>query len=154
MPSGFLQRGGGWVLGQSVLMLLVLAAGPVFPGTHRPPWMTAGAAVALAVGAGFGLAGARVLGRNRTIFPEPNPGSRLIRHGVYRWVRHPLYASLMWLSLGWAAWWASGVTLLAGGALAVFLDRKARHEELRLRAHFPEYAEYARQVRRFLPGIY
>lgn len=154
MASGFFARGGGWVLGQSVLMLLALAAGPLFPGTHRPPWMTVLAVLGLLGGAFFGLSGARGLGRNRTIFPEPNPGSRLVRHGIYRWVRHPLYASLMWLALGWAAWWASATALLAGAALAVFLDRKARHEETRLRAQFPEYSEYARQVRRFLPGIY
>lgn len=154
MPSGFLERGGGWVLGQSALMVMVLVAGPLVPGTHRPPWLTVLAVLALGLGAVFGLAGVRVLGRNRTIFPEPNPGSRLIRHGIYRRVRHPLYASLMWLSLGWAAWWASPAALLAGVVLAVFLDRKARHEEIRLRARFPEYAEYARQVRRFFPGIY
>ncbi len=154
MASDFFARGGGWVLGQSLLMLLVLAAGPVFPGSHRPPWLTGVAVLGLTAGAVFGIGGAWVLGRNRTIFPEPNAGSRLVRHGVYRWVRHPLYASLMWLALGWAAWWASGPALLAGLGLVLFLDRKARHEETRLRARFPEYAEYARQVRRFLPGIY
>jgi protein-S-isoprenylcysteine O-methyltransferase Ste14 len=154
MSSDFFARGGGWVLGQSVLMLLVLALGPLCPGRARPGGLTLLAGVCLVLGALFGIGGAWVLGRNRTIFPRPNAGSRLVRHGVYRWVRHPLYTSLMLLSLGWAAWWASGPTLLAGGALAVFLDRKARREEAWLRAAFPEYADYARQVRRFVPGIY
>lgn len=154
MSSEFFTRGGGWVLGQSVLMLLVLALGPLFPGRPRPGGLTLLAGVGLVLGAVFGIGGAWVLGRNRTIFPRPNAGSQLVRHGVYRWVRHPLYTSLMLLSLGWAAWWASGPALLAGGALAVFLDRKARREEAWLRTAFPEYADYARQVRRFVPGIY
>ncbi len=154
MNSGFLERGGWWVLGQSVLMPLVLALGPFCPGETRPAWLRGAAWILFAGGAAFGIGGVWVLGRNRTIFPKPAAGSQLVRHGVYRWVRHPLYTSLLLLSLGWAAWWASGVALLAALALGVFLDFKARYEERLLRERFPEYADYARRVRRFIPGVY
>jgi protein-S-isoprenylcysteine O-methyltransferase Ste14 len=154
MNSGFFERGGWWVLGQSILMPLVLALGPLCPGESHPAWLGGVAWILFAGGAGFGIGGVWVLGRNRTIFPKPAADSQLVRHGVYRWVRHPLYTSLMLLSLGWAAWWASWPTLPAGAALAVFLDFKARREEAWLRAQFPDYADYTRRVRRFLPGIY
>jgi protein-S-isoprenylcysteine O-methyltransferase Ste14 len=154
MNSGFFERGGWWVLGQSALMPLVLALGPLYPGEARPAWLRGLAGILFAVGAVFGIGGAWVLGRNRTIFPKPHADSRLIRHGVYQWVRHPLYTSLILLSLGWSAWWASLPALLAGAVLAVFLDFKARREEAWLRGHFPDYAEYTRRVRRFMPWIY
>lgn len=154
MRSDFFARGGAWVLGQSALMLLVLGLGPLCPGTPRPSGLKLLAGVCLILGAVFGLGGVWALRGNRTIFPRPKVDASLVRHGIYRWVRHPLYTSLILLSLGWAAGWASMPALLAGGALAVFLDRKARREEVWLRAKFPEYAAYARQVRRFVPGIY
>lgn len=151
---GFLARGGAWVLGQSFLMPLVLALGPLTPGPEAGVRLRTLAWLCFATGAGFGVAGAWVLGRNRTIFPKPNDGSQLICHGVYRLVRHPLYTSLTLLALGWAAWWASWPTLAAGLIQALFLDFKARREETWLRDHFPGYADYARRVRRFVPWVY
>lgn len=154
MKRGFVERGGWWVLGQSVLMPLVVALGPLTPGDWRWPESRFLAWALCAVGASFGVGGAWVLGRNRTIFPHPNEGSQLVRHGVYRFVRHPLYASLMWLSAGWSLAWESWPTLLAGLVLTVFLIFKSQREERWLRAHFPEYTDYARYVRRFIPWLY
>ena len=39
-------------------------------------------------------------------------------------------------------------------ALALVLLAKAMLEERGLRALFPDYAEYARRVRRFIPGVF
>lgn len=151
---GFLARGGAWVLAQSVSMPLVLALGPLTSELLATGWLLAAAAVLLLVGTIFGVGGAWVLGGNRTIFPRPNAGSELIQHGVYRLVRHPLYTSVTLLSLAWAAWWASWITLAAAVAQAVLLNFKARREETWLRERFPDYADYARRVRRFLPWLY
>lgn len=153
MAGGFYERGGGWVLTQSVLMVLVLVGGPLTPGAAAGLRLAL-AGVLLLAGAGFGIAGAWVLGRNRTIFPRPNPGSRLVTGGVYRWVRHPLYASLMCLAFAWALYWSSWPTALAAMGLTVFLRAKAAREEVWLREHFPGYADYAGRVRRFFPGVW
>lgn len=112
------------------------------------------AVLLLVAGAFFGIAGAAALGRNRTIFPRPRAGATLVVHGIYAWVRHPLYTSVILLSFAWAAAWGS---LPAAGLAAVetaFLVAKARHEEAWLVTLFPEYGEYRRRVRRFLPGIF
>jgi len=47
------------------------------------------------------LAAAR-LGEGLTPFPKPPAQAQLVRRGVYAMVRHPVYAGLMALSLGWA----------------------------------------------------
>ncbi|MCB1127317.1 MAG: isoprenylcysteine carboxylmethyltransferase family protein [Verrucomicrobiae bacterium] len=155
--SGFWQRGGVWVLAQSVLMGLVVLAAELDrarpAGTILLPIRVAGGLL-FAWGALVGMCGALILGGNRTIFPAPNHGSQLVRHGVYRWLRHPLYSSLMGLSLGWSclrgSWAAAGASLL----LVAFLRCKAAHEERLLRARFPDYDEYSRRTRRFLPGLW
>ena len=39
-------------------------------------------------------------------------------------------------------------------AIAIFFDRKAAHEETWLRKKYKGYGDYARRVRKFLPGMY
>lgn len=51
------------------------------------------------------------------------------------------------LQLPWPA-------LLVAAMLIPFFHAKARREERWLREKFPEYAEYERRVRRFIPWIY
>ncbi|MFM7101414.1 MAG: methyltransferase family protein [Verrucomicrobiota bacterium] len=138
------------------LWLAALAVGAPWGGS------TAGSAAVgkvglaglLAVSAVFGLGGVARLGRNRTLFPRPRPGSRLVTTGVYRWVRHPLYLSVLAGSAAWVVHWNTpgGWGLWLAGA--VFLDAKARREERWLREQFPGYAAYARRVRRLIPGVY
>ena len=154
MPTSFSTRGGWWVLGQSVLLVALLALGPGRSGdwsSRTGFWFE----VALLItGAVFGIAGTRALGRNRTPYPRPLAGAKLVQHGIYAFVRHPLYASLIYLGAGWALVWASGAAAIAAAALTVLLDCKARLEERWLVQEFPNYNDYARRVRRIVPGLY
>jgi protein-S-isoprenylcysteine O-methyltransferase Ste14 len=154
MKKSFWQRGGTWVLLQWVLMGGALVAGPLWRDDWEGNVSRWVAAVLWVAGSVFGIAGAVQLGRHRTIFPEPMPGSRLVRHGIYGLVRHPLYTSVISLSLAWALGWRSVPTLILALATVVFLDAKARHEEGRLRQVFPDYDDYARRVKRLVPFLY
>ena len=149
----FVQRGSGWVAAQNVLTVAVLVLAPMFRG----PWYdTATVAGVVLFGAGgwLGLAGVRALGRNRTACPKPLEDSALVQHGVYAFVRHPLYSSLMFASAGWALLWASWLALVAAGALTLLLHAKAKREETWLRERYPDYRDYERRVKRFVPGIW
>jgi protein-S-isoprenylcysteine O-methyltransferase Ste14 len=75
-----------------------------------------------------------------------------IAGGVYRWVRHPLYASLAAMACGAAMIFANA------GALAVtlflFLPAMihiARREEAVMEGLFPGYADYRRRTGMLLP---
>ena len=154
MADSFIARGGGWVAGQSLLMLSVAVLGILFRGS----WPCAtGAAIGIALcvpGAAIGIAGALVLGRSRTMFPKPLGTATLVRHGIYARVRHPLYTSVMLLSLSWGLIWDSWPSCIAALLLAVFLNAKARREEIWLREKFPDYSAYQKQARRFFPRLY
>jgi len=154
MPSSFFTRGGWWVLGQSVLLVALLALSPWRSGdwsSRTGFWL---GVMLLGAGAVFGIAGTRALGRNRTPYPRPLVGGELVQRGIYALVRHPLYASLIYLGAGWALVWASGAAGIAATALTVLLDCKARLEERWLVEAFPGYTDYARRVRRLVPGLY
>ena len=100
------------------------------------------------------IAGTRALGKSLTPFPEPLAGTPLIQHGIYGWIRHPLYTSLMLIALGWAFVWQSWPALVATGVLILFFDAKAKREERFLQDKFPGYADYQKRVRRFIPRLY
>lgn len=153
-PLPFLERGGAWVLCQIVLMVAALALGLAGPDAWAQPWTPFLGAALIALGAAFGIAGAAVLGRNRTIYPKPHPDSRLVCHGIYRLVRHPLYTCVILLTIGLAVCSASTPALIASAILALFLRAKAGREERWLVARFPDYESYRRRVKRFVPWIY
>ena len=154
MSGNFLQRGGLWVLGQSVLLCAVIAGGLLCRNQWQSFVPTLCGAFLLLLGAGCGLAGTRSLGRNLTPFPKPSASAQLVQTGIYGLMRHPLYTAVFCGSVGWALVWRSWPALLAALALGPFFDAKARREERWLRQQFLEYAEYEGRVRRFVPWMY
>lgn len=74
-----------------------------------------------------------------------------MRSGPYRYIRHPIYAAILyflWAGIAAHPWWGSLTAgLLASAMLAV---RMAAEEKL-LILTYPEYAEYARTTARVLP---
>lgn len=147
----FASRGGIWVVAQSLLMLTVIGLGVLFQGDWTRISVIASGGVLFVVGGYFGIAGVVVLGRNRTPFPQPRVGSELIQHGIYARLRHPLYTSVMLVSLGWALIWQSAAAFIAALILIPFFYAKAIQEERWLHQTFSGYADYARRVPRFLP---
>lgn len=147
-------RGGIWVVAQFALMIAGLAAGPIWRAQWHG-WRTLAAGILfLLIGAWLGLRGKRDLGLNRTPFPQPKDDGQLITSGIYARLRHPLYASVIALGFAWALLWRSWPALGLAAAQILFFDAKARREERWLRELFPDYAAYARRVKRFIPGLY
>jgi protein-S-isoprenylcysteine O-methyltransferase Ste14 len=149
--SRFVQRGGVWVLMQSVLLATVILLAAFFRGGGFHPVAVIAGVVLLLIAAGVSLAGAMAIGRNLTPFPKPGGQAQLVRHGIYAVIRHPLYASMIVGSMGWALVWHSWPAMVATAFLIPFFLAKSRHEERCLREKFPDYADYERQVRGFFP---
>ena len=145
---------------QFVLLGLVALA-PLLP-VWRAAWpqplgLIARAAGLLVGAAGAALAVIAVLGlgsRNLSALPHPKEGSVLVEQGAYRLVRHPIYSGLIFGCLGWALLTNSLVALALAGVVLIFFDLKARREERRLMARFPEYASYRQRVHKLIPFVY
>jgi len=142
------------VLGQSALLCVVICGGILYRSQWHSPAFTLCGGGLLLIGIGSGFAGTVSLGKNLTPFPRPAAGVRLVQTGIYRHIRHPLYTAVFCASLGWALVCRSWPALWAALALAPFFDAKARHEERWLRQQFPEYCDYERRARRFIPWLY
>lgn len=153
------QRGEWYVVAQVVLFGVVLCGPRCLDGW--PAWPVPAARIATAAGivlltAGLALILAAFfkLGRNLTPLPYPKDDGRLVEHGAYAIVRHPIYSGSLTASFGWALLVHGWLTLGYALVVAVFLDVKSRREERWLRAKFPAYGDYAKRVRKLVPFIY
>lgn len=83
---------------------------------------------------------------------DPMQGD-LVTTGPYRYLRHPIYAAILWFLLIGVASHPSlpnvGLGLLAGAAVAV----RIAAEERFLAERYPQYAEYAARTKRVLPFV-
>ena len=152
-------RGEGWValqftcLGAIALLGMRELPNALASSATRMPELIAGLAV-MAIGGLVIMLGLSELGSNLSVMPRPRQGSALIQSGIYARIRHPMYAGLIELSLGWAAVTSSGAAFVACLALAAVLDLKARREEAWLAENFADYPDYRRRTRRFVPYVY
>lgn len=88
------------------------------------------------------------LNRSFSISPEAR---KLVQHGPYALVRHPLYAAYMpmFVCIGLPRLSIEAAALVVAGIAALIV--RARSEEAILRSVFPEYAAYAAVTPRFVP---
>lgn len=90
------------------------------------------------------------LNRHLSPFPTPKSNAELIRTGLYKYIRHPIYTGILLTLFGYAVHQASLFRLLVAVALLVLFYFKSSYEEKRLMEVYPEYEAYRRETRRFL----
>ena len=78
----------------------------------------------------------------------------LVDGGLYRWVRNPIYSSMLAFMLGVVLLAPSAWTVFATFAALLLISLQTRLEEAHLLAlHGDRYRRYASQVGRFIPGV-
>jgi protein-S-isoprenylcysteine O-methyltransferase Ste14 len=150
-------RGGGWVVGQFVLLAAIALSALVgvgWSGLLEVVAIVAGIALMVLGGLLVVLGGVQ-LGSSLTPFPAPRAGGELSAGGLYALARHPMYGGGILVALGWSILFGSVVGVILTVVLAVFFELKARREEAWLLDHYPGYAAYRQETpRKLLPWIY
>jgi protein-S-isoprenylcysteine O-methyltransferase len=119
-------------------------------------YVSAAGLLLLVAGTALRWAAIRALWSYFTVNVSILEGQRVVRRGLYAVVRHPSYTGLLLRYLGFGLAFANCLS-----AALVFLPLlcatvyRIRVEEKALREHFgEEYAAYASETKRLVPGIY
>jgi protein-S-isoprenylcysteine O-methyltransferase Ste14 len=143
-------------VGAIVLPLLyLLTPWLAFADYHLPSWIAwCGAAVMVAALWLFWRSHAD-LGENWSVTLEVRKGHQLITHGVYRLIRHPMYAAIWVFSLAqglllpnWLAGWGAFVLFAP-----LYLARVAREEQMMCDVFGAPYRDYMRRTGRLFPRM-
>lgn len=88
------------------------------------------------------------------VFPEVTKDMILITSGIYKYIRHPMYLSVIMLGLSFVIADPKPIMFLVWAILIFNLHLKMDIEETNLLIAFPEYKDYKRNTKRLIPYIY
>jgi len=124
-------------------------------GGDAPRWLCAlGLLIELA---GLWLAlGARIQLGFFSPAPAGEAGSILVRGGLYRFIRHPIYTGEFVVLFAWPFEYGAPVTLVVASLIGIaVMRRRIRDEEATLLAQFgDEYARYMQVTDRVIPNVW
>lgn len=83
----------------------------------------------------------------------PSVKDKLVRTGLYVYVRHPIYAGMLLVIIGLALLHPTSIFLAAWLLCSIFFFVQARLEEIDLMQRMPDYRQYMKEVPRFIPRI-
>lgn len=141
-----------------ILVQLCLGFGVLVAALRAPDTATSaareGIAIVLAtVGITIGAWALLVMRRHFRVVPSPKPDGELVAHGIYRWLRHPMYSAVLMVVAALTTLRPGAVVLALAAANFAFYLAKARYEEGLLLDHYPGYARYRARTWGVLPGI-
>lgn len=110
--------------------------------------------VLLALAIGLFVLSILQLNTNLSPFPSPKTQSELITSGIFKFIRHPIYSSLIIGLVSWSLYQHSTYQLGISIILIVLFYFKSDYEERLLMQKFENYHSYKQKTGRFFPKLY
>jgi protein-S-isoprenylcysteine O-methyltransferase Ste14 len=106
------------------------------------------------IGVSVRIMALKALGEHFSAYVTLQPNHRLVRDGIYRCIRHPLYLSLLLVPTGVALVFDSYLALPILALATIFVCDRIRKEERLLEVHFGhEFENYRRDTWRLIPLV-
>ena len=127
-----------------------------FADYHLPPWAGWAGAVVFALGLWLLWRSHADLGRNFSPMLEIMDGHSLVTQGVFRYIRHPMYAAHGLWAIAQALLLQNGIAGLAMLAtfMPLYIQRVPREEQMMLEHFGEEYRLYMNRTGRVIPRIW
>lgn len=88
------------------------------------------------------------------ITPDIHPNSQMTFKGPYKYIRHPMYASVLLITLAWILNYPTIPRLSIWIVLIFDLIIKLNYEEKLLVNRYKEYRDYQHKTKKLIPFIY
>jgi protein-S-isoprenylcysteine O-methyltransferase Ste14 len=88
------------------------------------------------------------------ILPDVRNNAVLLSRGIYKYIRHPMYFSVLSVCLLWLIHTYTFVRLIIWIVLLIDMILKMNFEEAKLSEAFDNYEEYRSRTSRLIPYIY
>lgn len=126
----------------------------VFPITDRPAGIRATGVVLFVTGLAIAIMSRLQLGENWANLEDYQvlPTQNLVRHGIYRYVRHPIYTGDILLILGLELALNSWLVVIVLPLVAIVVNQTLAEEKLLVRT-FPDYDAYRQETKMFIPYL-
>jgi protein-S-isoprenylcysteine O-methyltransferase Ste14 len=137
------------------VVLVYLGIGAVFFGSEADLLIMGFGTALVVFGTAVNIAGRLVLKQNWGNQIEIHENHTLVQTGVYRHIRHPLYASTILMMYGFALLFSNWVVFLLNTAVFIpFMMYRAKQEDVVLAAAFPGiFPTYQSQTGLFVPRL-
>lgn len=86
--------------------------------------------------------------------PVPLASAKLRTNGIYCYIRHPMYTSVIFAFIGISLFMNAYIMFFSNIVVVIFLVIKINFEESRLLEKFHEYEAYRKKTKRLIPFIY
>jgi len=122
---------------------------------YRFDKVNAGGLILFVIGVFLRLIGRITLGRYYSYGLRTLPDHKLVKHGVYRYIRHPISLAAIIYSVGIPLFFSSlyGFLIMLG-LIPLILYRTGIEEEMLIEKFGDEYREYMKETKRLIPFIY
>ncbi|MCY2959477.1 MAG: isoprenylcysteine carboxylmethyltransferase family protein [Planctomycetota bacterium] len=101
------------------------------------------------------MAWARIVFGARSFHAAAGPtAGGLVTTGPFAFVRNPIYAAVLLFTWTGVAVHFSPLSAALGLVVLIGMLTRIHFEERSLRAHYPDYAEYERRVKRLVPYVF
>ena len=138
----------------SILAFAVCAGCVLFLGYQRLLFANGPVTIIVQALAVLLMIWARVTFGARSFHAAANPtAGGIVTHGPYRFIRHPIYAAIVYFLVGSVIAHLSARTVIAVVIADLALFIRMRSEEHLLLERYPEYSDYARRTSRIIPGV-
>jgi protein-S-isoprenylcysteine O-methyltransferase Ste14 len=150
-------RYSGLIIFFSLSLLLIAVTSEVF--VRRPKYifpLVLSGFIIFMIGFMLRVIGQLSLGKNFSLMVRIRSDHTLIRKGVYRCIRHPMYTGMFMIAIGICMMLQSilgaAITILILTPVGIY---RVKVEEAALRKRFGrEYKEYQRKTKRFVPFLF
>ena len=138
-------------VGLQLLLFLLYFISPIDVGLQLSTWLRLPALILSLIGILLSAIAILQLRKNLSPFPSPVSSGTLVKSGIFKKIRHPIYSGLIIFFSSYAIYEESGTKLLVSFVLVILFYFKSVYEEKLLIEKFPAYCTYKRTSYRFFP---